>query len=293
MIMDYISKIKANISIYSNKKTTNVIDGSYRSIYKGRSMNFEDLREYVIGDNVKDIDWRASARSGNLLIKQFIAEKKHNIMIVMDTGKKMLADTKLNESKSNVALMSAGTIAYIANKNGDYVGSIYGKDDKITYFPFKSGLNNIERVLACYDRDIKIADKSSLQQSLEYITKYVKKRMIIFVITDIDGIQNVQERTLKNLTAMHDVLFVNITDADITNNMAFDIENEFYIPKIIYNNKKLHELESKLKEQIYQNWENKLKRYGIAMISVNSNKEIPSKVIELLERHKVRNGNIR
>lgn len=287
MIMDYITKIKANISIYSNKKTMNVLDGSYRSIYKGRSMNFEDLREYVMGDNVKDIDWKASARSGNLLVRQFIAEKKHNIMIVMDTGKKMLADTKLNESKSNVALMSAGTIAYLANKNGDYVGSVYGKNNKITYFPFKSDLNSIEKILTSYNKDIQTSSESSLQQSLEYISKYVKKKMIIFVITDIDGIQNVQERTLKNLTTMHDVLFVNITDADITNNMAFDVERELYIPKLIFSDKKLHELESKLKEQIYKNWENKLKRYGIFMISLNSNKEIPTKVIELLERHRV------
>ncbi|MBP3708715.1 MAG: DUF58 domain-containing protein [Clostridia bacterium] len=285
--MDYITKIKANISIYSNKKTMNVLDGSYRSIYKGRSMNFEDLREYVMGDNVKDIDWKASARSGNLLVRQFIAEKKHNIMIVMDTGKKMLADTKLNESKSNVALMSAGTIAYLANKNGDYVGSVYGKNNKITYFPFKSDLNSIEKILTSYNKDIQTSSESSLQQSLEYISKYVKKKMIIFVITDIDGIQNVQERTLKNLTTMHDVLFVNITDADITNNMAFDVERELYIPKLIFSDKKLHELESKLKEQIYKNWENKLKRYGIFMISLNSNKEIPTKVIELLERHRV------
>lgn len=290
--MDYITKIKANISIYSNKKTMNVLDGSYRSIYKGRSMNFEDLREYVMGDNVKDIDWKASARSGNLLVRQFIAEKKHNIMIVMDTGKKMLADTKLNESKSNVALMSAGTIAYLANKNGDYVGSVYGKNNKITYFPFKSDLNSIEKILTSYNKDIQTSSESSLQQSLEYISKYVKKKMIIFVITDIDGIQNVQERTLKNLTTMHDVLFVNITDADITNNMAFDVERELYIPKLIFSDKKLHELESKLKEQIYKNWENKLKRYGIFMISLNSNKEIPAKVIELLERHRVGNANI-
>ena len=63
MNMKYITKIKANLSVYTNKKTSNILDGTYNSIYKGKSMNFEDLREYVIGDNVKDIDWRATARS--------------------------------------------------------------------------------------------------------------------------------------------------------------------------------------------------------------------------------------
>lgn len=289
MIMDYITKIKANISIYSNKKTGNILDGSYRSIYKGRSMNFEDLREYVIGDNIKDIDWKASARSGNLLVRQFVAEKKHNIMIVMDTGKKMLADTKHNELKKDVAIMSAGTIAYLANKNGDYVGSIYNKQDMITYYPFKQELNNIEKILVNYERDIESSEDSNIEKSLDYIIKHIKRRMIIFVITDIDGVKCVQESTLKRLRAMHDVLFVNVTDADITGGTAFDIENELYIPKLIFRDKKLKKLEDELKTLIYQNSENNLRRYGITMVSLSNNREIPSKMIELLERHKYAN----
>ena len=99
MKMKYITKIKANLSIYTKKKTSNILEGSYNSIYKGKSMNFEDLREYVIGDNIKDIDWKASARSNKILIKQYIAEKKHNILFILDTGKKMIADTIELESK--------------------------------------------------------------------------------------------------------------------------------------------------------------------------------------------------
>lgn len=94
MIMKYIAKIKANIMISSNKKTSNLLEGTYSSIFKGRSSNFEDLREYALGDNVKDIDWKASARSPKTFIREYRAEKSHNILIIMDTGKKMLADTE-------------------------------------------------------------------------------------------------------------------------------------------------------------------------------------------------------
>ena len=75
MKLNYVNKIKANISIYSSKKSTNLLDGTYKSIYRGKSMNFENLREYVMNDDIKDIDWKASARSGTLYVKQFIAEK--------------------------------------------------------------------------------------------------------------------------------------------------------------------------------------------------------------------------
>ena len=76
-----------------------LLDGSYRSIYKGKSMNFDDLREYIPGDNVKDIDWKASSRSKNLLVKQYIAEKKHNVLLVIDTNRKMLGASSKQEIK--------------------------------------------------------------------------------------------------------------------------------------------------------------------------------------------------
>ena len=59
---DYITRIKANVSIYATKKTSNVLDGTYPSVFHGRSLNFEDLREYVPGDNIRDIDWKSSGR---------------------------------------------------------------------------------------------------------------------------------------------------------------------------------------------------------------------------------------
>ena len=74
MKLKYVNKIKANIKVYANNKSSNILDGTYKSVYKGKSMNFEHLREYVINDDVKDIDWKSSARSGTLLVKQFISE---------------------------------------------------------------------------------------------------------------------------------------------------------------------------------------------------------------------------
>lgn len=290
MIKDYVTKIKANISIYSNKKTSNLLDGSYKSIYKGRSMNFEDLREYIIGDNVKDIDWKASARSNHILVRQFVAEKKHNIMIVLDTGKKMLADTKKNEEKKEVALMTAGTLAYLANKNGDYVGAVYNSNN-IVYHQLKMGLYNIEKILNEYNADVEKADNSNLEKSLDYIVKHIKKRLIIFVITDIDGIENISKNTLEQLTYMNDVMFINVNDADITGSKGFNIDSNKYIPELIFKDKKLQEYELKMKKQMYENAERKLKKYGISMVSIESNSEVPLKIINLLERH--RNANIR
>ena len=111
--------MKGYKTIYTTKATSRIIDGSYNSIYKGRSMNFDELREYVVGDDIKDMDWKASARSQKLLVRQYIAEKKHNIMLVMDAGKRMLGYANDVQEKSDVALMAAGTLAYMVCDNGD------------------------------------------------------------------------------------------------------------------------------------------------------------------------------
>lgn len=291
MKMNYITKIKANISIYASKKTSNILDGSYKSIYKGRSMNFEDLREYVVGDNIKDIDWKASARSGKLLIKQYIAEKKHNIMLVLDTGKKMLADTKENESKKDVSIITAGSIAYLANKNGDYVGAIYNKNNEISFFPFREGLFNIERILSNYESDIEENGNSYIENALEYLNKNLKRRMIIFIITDLKGMDTIKEETLKRLSCVHDVMAINISDTEMTGESAFDVEENGYIPKFILEDKKLNELEKKRKEEIYSKSKKMFEKNRISTTTINKQSEITPKIIELLERY--RNANIR
>ena len=293
MIKSYINKIKANITIYSTQKTSNILDGTYKSIYKGRSMNFEDLREYVIGDNVKDIDWKASARTNTILIKRFIAEKKHNILFVMDSGRKMLADTPKKESKKEVALITAGTVAYLANKNGDYVGAIYNKNNSIEYFPFKSDLYNIESILSHYDNSVELEDKDedTINKSLEYACKHIKRRCIIFVITDLDGMDKVKEDTLKKIAMQHDILFVNIKDAYMSEENIYDIENSEYIPKLLLKDPKILELEKQERKKIQTAANKKLKKCRATVETIDQEKEVPQQIIELLERH--RNGNNR
>lgn len=284
MDMKYIKKIKANLAIYTKRKTSNILEGSYNSIYKGRSMNFEDLREYVVGDNIKDIDWKASARSNKILIKQYIAEKKHNILFILDTGKKMLADTKEQEPKREIALMTAGTIAYLVNKHGDSISAIYRGKENIKFFPFQTGLYNIERILNYYDKEI--STESNLETLIDYAMKCIKRKMIVFIITDINGINNISESTLKKLSLKHDVMIINISDALMTGYNIFDIEQESYIPNYILEDKKLKDMEIEIKNQIYKEAKQKLKKYNIVITTINRQRDIVKDVYKLLERRK-------
>ena len=288
MNMKYITKVKANLSIYTKKKTSNILEGSYNSIYKGRSMNFEDLRGYVVGDNVKDIDWKASARSNKILIKQYIAEKKHNILFILDSGKKMLADTRDLDSKKEVALMSIGTIGYLVDKHGDSISAIFKSRNSIKLFPFKTGIYNLEEILETYDKEI--GAENDLDKLVNYVLKYIRRRMIIFIVTDIKGMSDISEETLRRLSLLHDVMFINISDAFMTGYNAFDVEQNCYIPDFILEDEKLKDIELKVKTEIYDEIKDRFKKYKIITTTINQQKDIVNDIFKLLERRK--NANI-
>ncbi len=280
----YITKIKANLAIYTKKKTSNILEGSYNSIYKGKSMNFEDLREYVIGDNVKDIDWKASARSNKILIKQFIAEKKHNIMFILDSGKRMLADTRDLDSKKEVALMATGTIGYLVDKHGDSISAIMQGKSGVKLFPFKTGLYNLEMILTNYEREI--ANENNIEQLVDYVLKFINRRMIIFVVTDIDGMSRISESTLRRLSLLHDVMFINISDALMTGYNAYDMDQGSYIPDYILDDEKLKKIELDIKTKIYKDTRKRFNKYKIVTTTMNKQKDIVDDVFKLLERRK-------
>ena len=292
MKLEYISRIKDGLKRYktiSTKKTTSrVLDGSYNSIYKGRSMNFDELREYVIGDDIKDIDWKATSRSQKVLIRQYIAEKKHNIMLVMDTNRRMLADTSEGEEKREVALIGGGSLAYMVTSNGDYVSAIFSDGEKMCRFPFRMGFLNLETILSAYNKAVTMKNNSSIDQSLEYIIRNIRRRMIIVIVTDMEGISKVSDSLLRQLILVHDVLLINVSDADVFGKNVYGIEQYDYLPAYITRSKRLRKLQQEEKRRVLAECDNKLKRNGIAMTTIRSSSHVERGIIELLEKHKLR-----
>lgn len=282
MKLNYINKIKANISITSAKKSSNILDGTYKSIYRGKSMNFENLRNYVLTDDVKDIDWKSSTRAGTLLVKQFVAEKKHNIMFVMDTGVKMSADTDFHESKKNLALFVAGTIGYLAVKNNDYIGMMFSKNNVFEFKPFKYNMYNLEEYLCEYDK-YSTVDDININDLLEFTYKNIHKRMIIFVITDINGIDKIKTNTIKKLEQNSDVLVVNINDNYMFGDNIYDVLKEEYLPEFLLKDAGLNIIEQNIKKKVLDKNTIRFKKNNIPIISISSIKQINYKIIELLK----------
>lgn len=290
MRMNYVSKIQSNMKrhrvIQTSKKTSQILDGSYNSVFKGRSNNFGELREYADGDDAKDIDWKASARSRKMLVRQYIAEKKHNVMLVMDTNKRMLADTMKGVEKRELALMSGGTLACMVNQNGDYVSATYATKTSINHFPFKTGLGNIESILSNYHKAVTMENTSVVGLPLDYILHHFKRRMIILIVTDTEGILGIPDMLLKRLLVLHDVLVVRVSDADLSGNNVYDVEFGDYLPDYFTKDKKLIQMEEKSKMQKEQAVTEKLKHFGVASVTIDCVEHIETKLVELLSKHK-------
>lgn len=285
-MMKYVTRIRAKINIHATKKTSALFDGSYKSIYTGNGFDFENLREYIPGDNIRDIDWKASSRSKNILVKRYVAERKHNVLLVFDVGQKMGAHTTALQNKKEVALNVGGTIGYLAARNGDQVGALYCCDGQVKYYPLRAGMHQLEHILTMFDKQELAKGNNDLEKSLNYIIKNINKKMIVVVVTDMAGIHGVSEETLKKLTCMNDVLFVNVSDAQMTAERAYDMERSFYVPDFIVRDKKLQKIEQETRERILAENEKKLLKYRIVSTEVDSEEKMAERIIDLLERHK-------
>lgn len=290
MKMTYIAKIQANLkryqSVKARKHTARVLDGSYKSIHKGRSMNFDELREYVQGDDIKDIDWKASARSQKLLVRQYIAERKHNVLLVFDTNMNMLGDSDGFEEKRELAILSAGTLAYFVNKSGDYVASVFMSENGVKYFPFKAGLDNIETILENYHRTVTMNNNSDVNDCLEYIIRNFKQKMIIVLVSDVRGFTTITDTNLKRLLVAHDVLALNISDASINGNLAYNMNKASFMPAFLYKNKKLKKAMKESNLELQKTVANRLKKYGISCSTIDYVEELDREIVDLLAKHR-------
>lgn len=296
MKMMYIAKIQANLkrkqTVHTNRATSRVLEGGYKSIHKGRSMNFDELREYIPGDDIKDIDWKATARSQKVLVRQYIADRKHNVMIVFDTNKRMLGDSDGYEEKRELAIMSAGTLAYFVSKNGDYVAASFLTESGVKYYPFKTGLSNVELILENYHGSVNDNNDTDINETLRYIVRNFRQKMIVLIVTDMHGIKNIPDATLKQLLVAHDVLFLNISDAvpgKKGSKNSYSLLDKKSIPGFISNNPRIKKIIKDKNLSMIAEEEERLKKYGIPCSTIDYVGELDREIINLLEKRKIGN----
>ncbi|MDP8299535.1 MAG: DUF58 domain-containing protein, partial [Candidatus Tantalella remota] len=205
---EILQKIR-RIQISTAKKATDVFAGEYKSVFKGRGLEFVEVREYLPGDEVRSIDWNVTARMGRPFIKKFIEERELTIMLLLDASRSSCFGT-VNSLKKDLAAEVCAVLAASATKNNDKVGLIIFTDRVEKYLPPRKGTRHVFKVIreALYHRPE--GRGTDIPLCLEYLDRVTSKSTVTFIISDFYARD--LKKSLSIAGKRHDVVGVHISD---------------------------------------------------------------------------------
>jgi uncharacterized protein (DUF58 family) len=209
MIPKEILKKVRRIEMITRGLVNEVFSGEYHSVFKGRGMEFSEVREYQIGDDIRSLDWNVSARMGHPYVKVFEEERELTVMLLVDVSSSGNFGT-FSQMKGEIAAELCAVLAFSAIKNNDKVGLIIFSDKIEKFIPPRKGRTHVLRVI----REIlyfKPEDlKTDLNVALEFLSKVIKHRSIVFLISDF--LSSAYHKSLQIANKKHDIIAVEITD---------------------------------------------------------------------------------
>ncbi|MEM7200050.1 MAG: DUF58 domain-containing protein [Planctomycetota bacterium] len=216
-VADIVKKVR-RIQIVANRQVDDLLAGAYRSVFKGRGMEFDEVREYTPGDDVRSIDWNVTARTGIPHVKRFAEERELTILFVVDISRSGLFGTQ-EGSKLDLMIEVAALLMLSAQKNNDKVGLVLFDEGVQAYFPPRKGRAATRRLI----RELVAADPSELPPppagserrtdlgaALEFIGRVHRRKAVVFVLSDF--LDEGWERAMRLANARHDVVALTVAD---------------------------------------------------------------------------------
>jgi uncharacterized protein (DUF58 family) len=206
---ELIRKVR-RIQIHTSRVTSEALAGTYHSAFRGRGVEFEEVRPYVVGDDVRTIDWNVSARAGAPHVKQFREERELCVMLAVDLSGSLDFGTRSQFKREMVAEMAA-TIAFSAIRNGDKVGLLAFTDRVERFVPPRKGTRHVLRIVRELLALKPQGTGTRIGEAVDEITRVVRKRSVLFVISDF--MDAGWERSMSVARGRHDVIPVVVRDA--------------------------------------------------------------------------------
>ncbi|MBM3241428.1 DUF58 domain-containing protein [Candidatus Poribacteria bacterium] len=204
-----ILKEVRRIEILTSNLVNNVFAGEYESAFKGRGMDFDEVREYQPGDDIRMIDWNVTARAGQMYVKKFVEERELTVMLLVDASSSLNFGTA-QRTKSTIATYICALLAFSAIKNNDKVGLVIFTNRIECSIPPKKGRKHVLALI----RDLLYFQpqnrRTDLNCALEYLSRAIKRRSVVFLISDFHT--QGYESALRIASKRHDLIAVNIID---------------------------------------------------------------------------------
>jgi uncharacterized protein (DUF58 family) len=209
---DLIKKIK-KIHIRSGRVVNTLMAGQYKSVFRGAGIEFEEVREYSPGDDVKNIDWKVSARLGRPYIKRFREEREMIVMLLVDMSASGRFGTQ-SGSKQEIAAETAAILAFNAIRNNDKVGAVLFTDQVEHYIPPKKGSGHVWRVIKEIFSHTPQGTGTDISEAVGFLGQVLRKRSTTFVISDfiLPSGGPVVDRRMLSVARKHELIHVVVSD---------------------------------------------------------------------------------
>ena len=204
-----IFKKLRQIEIKTKGLSKHIFSGDYQSAFKGRGMSFSEVRDYQYGDDVRNIDWNVTARTGDPFVKVFEEERELTVFLLVDISRSALFGT-VNQFKNEIIAELCAVMAFSAMSNNDKVGAILFSDKVELFIPAKKGKKHILRIIRELIENNIPAKGTNLKSALKYLNNVQKKRSIVFLISDF--LTTGYEDDLKLASKRHDIIGIRVYD---------------------------------------------------------------------------------
>ena len=210
---DILKRVR-RVEIKTRGLSDEIFAGKYHTAFRGRGMSFAEVREYRVGDDVRDIDWNVTARSDRAHVKVYGEERELTMMLLVDVSPSRMFGSK-ELTKKNMITEVAATLAFSAAKNNDKVGCILFSDRVEKFIPPKKGRSHILMIIRELVGYEPTGTATNISEALRYLVGVNKKRATTFLLSDfIDSEHDLQrmEDALKIASSKHDIMAIRVFD---------------------------------------------------------------------------------
>ena len=205
---ELIAKLRY-IQIYSSKAVNEMLAGEYHSVFKGRGVEFHEVREYQIGDDVRSVDWNVTARMGRPFVKRYVEERQLSLFFVVDlSASGRFGSTE--KAKNEIAAELCALLAFSAIKNNDKVGLLIFAGKVELFIPPGKGTSHVLRIirsLLCFEPSSKGTD---IAGALEYLGRLHYKKSVVFLVSDF--LDSGYQGPMQVIARRHDLIAVSVRD---------------------------------------------------------------------------------
>jgi uncharacterized protein (DUF58 family) len=205
---ELVQKIR-RIQITTSRLVNESLAGEYHSVFKGRGMEFDEVREYQHGDDVRTIDWNVTSRAGRPFVKRYVEERELTVLLLVDMSASGTFGSN-RKMKSEIAAEISALLAFSAIKNNDRVGAILFTDCVEKFISPRRGSKHVLRVIREVLFHTPQHRGTCIQKALEHLNLVVHKRSVVFLISDL--LDQGFEQSLKVANRRHDIVMIQIMD---------------------------------------------------------------------------------